>query len=147
MKTLRSCPRAWLAGVALCAAGAVVAHEVAHEGAPDAAPQTPATAEARKAVRDAATGRLRAPEHGERTQAPSAAAEARRAQALQRISAMRTLAGPRGASGVKLDASQLSFTVARRAADGSIAVDCVTGDDAAATAMAGTHVEGGKHAQ
>lgn len=147
MKTKRSCPRRWLAGVALCAAGAALAHDPAA----DAADTAPASTEARKAVRDPETGRLRAPEHGERIQAPSAAAEARRAQALQRFSGTRALAGARGASGFKLDASHLSFAVARRGADGKIAVDCVTGASAAAAAMAGAathaHAQGGEHAQ
>jgi hypothetical protein len=39
--------------------------------------------------------------------------------------------GPGAAVGILLDDSDMSFTVATRKADGKIAVDCVTGPDAA----------------
>lgn len=80
-------------------------------------------------VKDAATGRLRAPTAEEAaelaaTQPPSSARSARRAAPAE-------VQHPNGAVSMEVDDSLMMYSVARRNPDGSVAVQCVTGDKAA----------------
>ena len=109
----------------------------------------PATVPAQRVFKDPATGQLRAPEHDEQAAAREAAAAKAAAvspaarNAEQRASAMRRFTGivpltaSNGATGRRLDASRLSFAVAKRNADGSVSTDCVAGESAAQAALHG----------
>jgi len=132
-----------LAACAVAALSAVVA--------PPASAQA---LEARRIVIDPDTGRARMPEHDElaaaRAKAQSARASARGAapeasvvkSALQshpavQLMTARPLNAQLGATGSRVDASRLSFTVVRRNADGSVSTQCVTGEDNASKALHG----------
>lgn len=96
-------------------------------------------------VRDADTGKLRAPNHEEHKALREQQREARKAEpadAARRGLVTGTLdpAPARRANGMvslELDESSMSYTVMTRRPDGSLAMQCVTGSDAAARAMRG----------
>lgn len=93
-----------------------------------AEPAKPASQRA-TVVRDAATGKLRAPTAEEAaelaaTPAPSAARSARRAAPVE-------VQHANGAVSLEVDDSLLMYSVARRNADGSITTECVPGGKAA----------------
>lgn len=113
---------------------------------------------AQRIVIDADTGRPRMPEPDELNVARAAqsarmterAGEANAMKsalkshpALQLMTA-RPLNAQLGARGARLDASRLSFTVVRRQADGSVATQCVAGEDNANKALHGA-LAGGSH--
>lgn len=133
--------------------------------AQDAASATSATTlSARRIVIDSVTGRPRVPDHEdfaamkqERDAAAaqrSAAATARGAAAepafsahpvLQRMQGQ-AVATKFGATGRRVGAEKLSFSVVQRNAEGRIETQCVVGEDAAAHAQH-THATEGGHAQ
>ncbi|MBZ5623068.1 MAG: hypothetical protein LAQ69_30725 [Acidobacteriia bacterium] len=79
---------------------------------------------------DPATGKVRQPDPSEiGTLSPAPGTVPDRASAT-------LLQGPGGAVGTKLDESMLVYMVVTTAPDGKLAMDCVTGDKAAATRVA-----------
>lgn len=113
--------------------------------------------EAHRIVIDPYTGRARMPEHDElaaakaKAQAARAAARAASPEVNPMQSALRShpaaqlmtaqpLNAQLGAKGSRVDASRLSFSVARRNADGTLSTQCVTGDDTASKALRGALV-------
>lgn len=110
-----------------------------------AGPATPL--QAQKAVIDGVTGRLRAAEPGEWAEHAAAAQRSAASRAsggaaagLESHSAVKRLTGAPlsvrlGAVGKRVDMSKMSFSVARIDASGAFSTQCVTGDDAATTAL------------
>jgi|JI10StandDraft_1071094.scaffolds.fasta_scaffold860859_2 opacity protein-like surface antigen len=82
--------------------------------------------DAQRVVRDSATGQLRAPTPAEGT---ALAARASRAP----VEATKAKYSRRGGAGVRLNNDFLSHSVLQRHADGSVAEQCVAGEDAAAS--------------
>lgn len=103
-----------------------------------------------RVTRDADSGRLRAPTAEENQKLDAAAASTARGQqrraVAERIGMVSGEANPRlrvRASGVKvmeLDESTLSYSVARRGADGSTELYCVTGKDTAEQLLQGKKI-------
>ena len=111
-------PFAFVAAVAVAVAGASA----------QTAPSKPAPQRA-TVVKDPSTGRLRAPTAEEAaelaaTQPPSSARGARRAAPAE-------VRHPNGAVSLEVDESLMMYSVAKRNADGSIGLQCVTGEKAA----------------
>lgn len=119
----------------------------------------PLTLQGQRVVIDAVTGRPRMPEAdelatmqagGQRAAARSAAAGAPSSgTGVETHPAMKRMQSAPvnvrlGAVGHRFDMSTLSFSVARREADGKLATQCVTGEDAA-THAGHSHVEGEQH--
>ena len=131
--------------VAGCAVSALLTTPLAFAQEQQAAPAS--TVQGQKAVVDAVTGRLRAPEAGEWTQPAAAhqrsaanATSARATSGLESHSAVQRLtAAPVsvrfGAVGKRVDMSKMAFSVARIGADGTLTSECVTGDVAATAAL------------
>ena len=116
------------------------------------------TVQTHRVVIDAVTGRPRSPEPGEWAEPPAAAqrSAARAATsavatgveshpAMKRLQAA-PLAVRLGAVGRRLDTSKLSYTVARRDSTGAVSTQCVTGDEAALTALS-SEAQGERHDQ
>lgn len=80
---------------------------------------------------DPATRKIRKPSPSE---VGSHAAREKAAAAARPPTGRRVIQGPGGAVGMLMDDSDMTFMVATRRADGKIAVDCVTGRDAASRA-------------
>ena len=100
---------------------------------PPAAPQ--AGAPGMRVFIDPATGKLREPEQSDIQQlAPAVGFHALQAPAAP-------LQGPGGAVGMRLDDSQMVYSVATKNPDGSISFECVTGPANASKALAGKHSE------
>jgi hypothetical protein len=113
--------------------------------------------QAQRIVIDATTGRPRMAEHDEVNASKAAAAQRAAAPAaagssstgiethpaLQRMQAAPMNPGM-GAIGRRFDAKTLQFTVARRAADGTVSTQCVTGEQAATIAR-NSDATGAKH--
>ena len=130
--------------------------------APAALAQTtsPPTLSAHRIVIDSETGRPRMPDHDE-IAAMNAAAQQRSATAattargaapqfsahpvLQRMQGQ-AVATKFGATGRRVGAEKLSFSVVRRTADGKIETQCVAGEDAATHALH-ADVQEANHAQ
>lgn len=94
-----------------------------------AAAQTAPAANRATVVKDPTTGKLRAPTAEEAaelaaTPAPSSARSARRGAPVE-------VQHPNGAVSMEVDESQMLYSVARRNPDGSIGMQCVTGEKAA----------------
>jgi hypothetical protein len=116
---------------------------------------------AHRIVIDSATGRPRMPDHEEfaaMTQSAAAQRSATGATAargaapqfsahpvLQRMQGQ-AVATKLGATGRRVGAEKLSFSVVRRAADGKIEAQCVAGEDAASHALH-ADAKGAGHAQ
>jgi hypothetical protein len=110
-----------------------------------------------RVVIDPVTGKVRLPEHDEVDQAgPSAGASSARSAApqaaagLQSHPAMQRMLSTQptarfGTVAQRMDADSLSFTVARRNADGSLDTTCVAGEDAATHAMHAAPAQGGSN--
>lgn len=118
----------------------------------------PSTLQAQRVVIDAVTGKVRAPEPGEWSKAPTGAqrSAARSATgaaatgvethpAMQRLQSA-PLSVRMGAVGRRIDTSKLSFSVARRDASGAVSTQCLTGDEAANTAL-NNEAQGERHDQ
>jgi len=90
------------------------------------------------AVRDAQTGKMRAPTPDElkalRAPAPSAAAPAGGRPRPQALAPRRD-----GAHGVRLGEKSMVYEVVTRGADGKLSSECVHGDAGADAALAGAH--------
>lgn len=106
-----------------------------------ASPPAQAAAEAgMRAARDAKTGQLRAPT-AEESKALDAAAKLRAAKGNARVGMVSGKLDPQpikhadGTVEQELDESTMSYSVARRNADGSIEMVCVQGKDAATKAL------------
>ena len=65
------------------------------------------------------------------------AASPERAGPRAKAPAVTTIQGPGGAVGMVLGPESLSYSIATRTPDGKIALDCVTGDQAAERIVAG----------
>lgn len=100
--------------------------------APQATPALGANAAGAMVFIDPATGKIVQPTEAQmRRLAPSP-------QAGPRAKApVITIQGPEGAVGMVLTPESFSYSIATRAADGKIAMDCVTGDQAADRMAAG----------
>ena len=126
--------------LAACAAAALIA--LATLPAPALAQQ------AQRVAIDPETGRIRAPELDELSNAPAAARAAAIAPNAARAAAPSAeraapVNGVRfGAKGFRVDPNRMSFTVVKRNADGSLSTQCVTGEDAAEHALHGKLVGG-----
>lgn len=101
-----------------------------------------------RVVRDAVTGELRAPTAEEFKAMEAAEANARRgARAIPQAPVARR--SPQGAHGFRVGDQFMTYSVARRNADGTTSMVCVTGEDAAhnvlkapqAATSTTTHVE------
>ena len=94
-----------------------------------------------RAARDAKTGQVRAPTAEESTTLDAAAAKLRAAKGNARVGMASGKLDPQsmthadGAVELELDESTLSYSVARRNADGTVEMVCVQGKDAASKAM------------
>lgn len=101
--------------------------------APQAAPAPGANAAGVMVFIDPVTGRIVQPNEAQMGRlAPS------RQQAGPKAKApVVTIQGPGGAVGMMLGPESLSYSIATRTADGKIALDCVTGDQAAERIVAG----------
>jgi hypothetical protein len=110
--------------------------------------EAPAALPAQRAVIDRDTGRLRLPENDEITApAPGATARSATAAKLQSHPVGQRMQGQpittqQGAVGQRLDANRMSFSVARKSADGSVHPQCVSGEDAATHARHADPVAG-----
>lgn len=137
---------------------AAMAQVPASAQAGDAArPATGGAANAQRVFKDPVTGRLRAPLPGEAEAAASQAERAAPAQAAKRASTMQShpmmqrLAGAAaptarfGGVAQRSDLSEMSFTVVRRYADGSVSSQCVSGPSAAKAAVEGQIAKGEQH--
>jgi hypothetical protein len=104
-----------------------------------------APAHAQLAARDAETGRLRAPTAAEAQALTGGAAPAttrgKAAEPAARIGMITGKVNPapiyhaNGSVEQELDASTMSYTVVRRNPDGTLSMECVTGEDAAKKAL------------
>ena len=138
-ESLKSCARSLGdagTGLALVAIASMPMHALAHDDAAAAAPAqlqgpTNSAVSNQMVVRDAASGQLRA-------------ATAEEAQVLQRKPAALLRAAPAtllprvhssGARGARLTSEFMSYSVAVRQADGSMAMQCVESPEAAAAVM------------
>jgi hypothetical protein len=162
MSDVRSviCRPAVSAACALAAAlivPAALAHEPpAAAGAEAAQPAGPGGVDAKRVFKDPVTGQLRAPQAGEAEDAAQKAARtapaaAKRASAMQThpmVQRLTNASAPSarfGAAAQRLDMSDMSFTVVRRSADGSVSSQCVTGPAAAKAAIDGRVAKGNHH--
>jgi hypothetical protein len=140
----------------LAAAGCAVAALLSTPLAMAQSEAAPPTVQAHRVVIDAVTGRPRAPEAGEWSEAPAPGAAQRSAaraapstgglenhSAMKRIQAGQLTARP-GTIGRRVDPSRLSYTVARSDANGVVSTQCVTGDEAAHKALHGA-AQGDSH--
>ena len=101
--------------------------------APQAAPSPGANAAGVMVFIDPATGRIVKPteaQMGRLAPSPERAGPKAKAPVV-------TIQGPGGAVGMMLGPESLSYSIATRTADGKIALDCVTGDQAAERIVAG----------
>ena len=113
----------------------------------------PSTLQAHRVVIDSVTGRPRAPEAGEWTEAPANAqrsaarsvpgASADSHPAMRRMQTAQ-ISVRSGTIGRRVDTSKLSFTVARTDASGALSTQCVTGEEATNKALHGA-VQGDSH--
>lgn len=100
-----------------------------------------ASVHAQVAVRDADNGALRAPNAAEAKSLAPAATTTVRGVEQRRIGLITGTVNPQpvthdnGAVEQELDASTLVYTVARRNADGTLTMECVTGEEAAEQAV------------
>lgn len=105
------------------------------------APALAAAEAGMRAARDAKTGQVRAPTAEESKTLDAAAAKLRAAKGNARVGMASGKLNPQevthadGAVEQELDESTLSYTVARRNADGTIEMVCVQGKDAATKAL------------
>ena len=94
-----------------------------------------------RAARDAQTGQVRAPTAEESRTLDAAAARTRAAKGAKRVGMASGAVNPQstmtadGAVQLELDESTLSYSVARRNADGTIEMVCVEGSEAANKAL------------
>lgn len=115
---------------------AVVALAAMASAAALAAPE-----EGMRAARDAKTGQVRAPTAEESRTLDAAAAKMRAAKGAKRVGMASGAVNPQsvmtadGAVQLELDESTLSYSVARRNADGTIEMVCVEGSEAASKAV------------
>lgn len=141
----------------LAVAGCAVAALLATPLAMAQSEAAPATLQAHRVVIDSVTGRPRAAEAGEWSEAPAAAqrSAARAAPSaassggLENHSAMKRIQAGQmsvrvGTIGRRVDPSKLSYSVARSDANGALITQCVTGEEAANKALHGT-AQGGSH--
>ncbi len=117
----------------------------------------PSTLQAHRVVIDSVTGRPRAPEAGEWSEAPAStqrsaarattsaatAGGAENHSAMKRIQTTQISVRP-GTIGRRVDTSRLSYTIAKSDANGVLSTQCVTGDEAANKALH-SEVEGDRH--
>lgn len=133
-----------LTALALCLAagfsGAATAHGDGHaSGAPQqAAPSITPSADALTVVRDAATGKLRAPTAAEMAELISLQQQQRSSTGPQRRAKPTMLARqhPGGATSVRLTDEMVSYAVVQRQADGGLTHQCL---DSAEHAHAAVH--------
>jgi hypothetical protein len=100
---------------------------------PQAAPAPGATAAGAMVFIDPVTGKIVQPteaQMGRLAPSPERAGPKAKAPVV-------TIQGPGGAVGMMLGPESLSYSIATRASDGKIALDCVTGDQAAKRIVAG----------
>ena len=109
---------------------AVNAQETGRPAAPASA-AAPVKASGSVVFVDPVTRKVRKPGASEIGARRSQAQAAQAALAARPATAPVLIQGPGGAVGILLDDSDMSFMVATRKADGKIALDCVTGKDAA----------------
>ncbi|MEO8057862.1 MAG: hypothetical protein ABI671_06020 [Burkholderiales bacterium] len=103
----------------------------------------PSTLQAHRVVIDSVTGRPRAAEAGEWSDAAATQRSAARATGsggLENHSAMKRMQAGQmsvraGTIGRRVDPSKLSYTVARTDSSGALTTQCVTGEDAANKAL------------
>ena len=145
------------ARLALAAAGCAAAALLSTPFAMAQSDAAASTLQAHRVVIDAVTGRPRAPEAGEWTEAPAnaqraaarSAAGAAPAGGLENHSAMKRIQAGQmsvrvGMIGRRVDPSRLSYTVVRSDADGVLSTQCVSGDEAAHKALHGA-AHGDRH--
>jgi hypothetical protein len=94
------------------------------EAKPPATARAPVNASGSLVFVDPATGKIRKPGPSE---IGAQRSQSRAAVASRPATAPVEIHGPGGAEGVLLDDSHMSFMVATRKADGTIALECVTG--------------------
>jgi hypothetical protein len=113
---------------------------------PDHAPVLPAGTTLQRVIRDAQSGRARAPDHQEHAD-QVAAERSTAARTPQSAVSQLMVAAPAvttaKARAVKLGASRLSFTVVQRDADGRLVEQCVEGIEPATAALATAPAQGG----
>lgn len=101
--------------------------------APQATPAPGANAAGLTVFIDPVTGRIVQPTEAQMGRL----APARQQAGPQAKAPVVTIQGPGGAVGMMLGPESLSYSIATRTADGKIALDCVTGDQAAERIVAG----------
>ena len=133
------------------AAGCAVAALLATPFAMAQSEAAPSTLQAHRVVIDSVTGRPRAAEAGEWSEATTQRSAARAASSggLENHSAMKRIQAGQmsvrvGTIGRRVDPSKLSYTVARTDSSGALTTQCVTGEDAANKALHGA-VQGDSH--
>ena len=144
MKT--STPLYLLPLAALCAAAGASAQSPAQSPTPEQVHShshaAPATAQDLSVVRDADTGRLRAP-----TPAELRALQAKAPPGIQPPARPAMTTGPDGRRQVRLGERGLVYSVVKRGADGKLDQHCAQGEDAATRALAGPATAGSDAAQ